>query len=100
MSTVSASLMAAPHPVAKRGAGIAASQLIEQTRDVSEYSSAIGIKTKELGERIDAGETASFVAGAVATVASAPSSITIAAADKITGGRFAREMTLRAAQMM
>jgi hypothetical protein len=91
MSTVSASLMAAPHPVAKAaGAGIAAGQLIEQTLDVSDYSSAIGIKTKELGERIGAGETASFVAGAVATVASTPSSITIAAADKITGGRFAR----------
>jgi hypothetical protein len=96
MSTVSAGLMAAPHPVAKAaGAGIAAGQLIEQTLDVSDYSSAIGIKTKELGERIGAGETASFVAGAVATVASTPSSITIAAADKITGGRFARWIGLK-----
>jgi hypothetical protein len=96
MSTVSASLMAAPHPVAKAaGTGIAAGQLIEQTLDVSDYSSAIGIKTKELGERIGVGETASFVAGAVATVASTPSSITIAAADKITGGRFARWIGLK-----
>jgi hypothetical protein len=96
MSTVSASLMAAPHPLAKAaGAGIAAGQLIEQTLDVSDYSSAIGIKTKEFGERIGAGETSSFVAGAVATVASTPSSITIAAADKITGGRFARWIGLK-----
>lgn len=96
MSTVSASLMAAPHPVAKAaGAGIAAGQLIEQTLHVSDYASTIGIKTKELGERIGAGETASFVAGAVATVASTPASITIAAADKITGGRFARWIGLK-----
>jgi hypothetical protein len=96
MSTVSASLIAAPHPIAKAaGTGIAAGQLIEQTLDVSDYSSAIGIKTKEFGERIGAGETASFVAGAVATVASTPSSITIAAADKITGGRFARWIGLK-----
>lgn len=96
MSTVSAGLMAAPHPVAKAaGAGIAAGQLIEQTLDVSDYSSAIGIKTKEFGERIGAGETASFVAGAVATVASTPSSITIAAADKVTGGRFAHWIGLK-----
>ena len=96
MSTVSAGLMAAPHPLAKAaGGGIAAGQLIEQTLDVSDYSSAIGIKTKELGERIGAGETASFVAGAVATVASTPSSTTIAAADKITGGRFARWIGLK-----
>jgi hypothetical protein len=96
MSTASASLMAAPHPVAKAaGAGIAAGQLIEQTLDVSDYSSAIGIKTKEFGERIGAGETASFVAGAVATVASTPSSITIAAADKVTGGRFAHWIGLK-----
>lgn len=96
MSSVSTGLMAAPHPVAKAaGAGIAAGQLIEQTLDVSDYSSAIGIKTKEFGERIGAGETASFVAGAVATVASTPSSITIAAADKITGGRFAHWIGLK-----
>jgi hypothetical protein len=96
MSTASATLMAAPHPVAKAaGAGIAAGQLIEQTMDVSDYSSAIGIKTKEFGERIGAGETASFVAGGIATVASTPSSITIAAADKITGGRFARWIGLK-----
>jgi hypothetical protein len=55
MSTVSASLIAAPHPLAKAaGAGIAAGQLIEQTLDVSDYSSAIGIKTKEFRERIGA----------------------------------------------
>lgn len=96
MSTVSAGLMAAPHPVAKAaGAGIAAGQLIEQTLGVSDYASTIGIKTKELGERLGAGETASFVAGAVATVASTPSSITIAAADKITGGRFAHWIGLK-----
>jgi len=96
VSTVSAGLMAAPHPIAKAaGGGIAAGQLLEQTLDVSDYSSAIGSKTKELGERIGAGETASFVAGAVATVASAPSSITIAAADKVTGGRFARWIGLK-----
>jgi hypothetical protein len=56
VSTVSAGLMAAPHPIAKAaGGGIAVGQLIEQTLDVSDYSSAIGIKTKELGERIGAG---------------------------------------------
>jgi hypothetical protein len=70
-------------------------QLIEQTLDVSDYASTIGIKHKEFGERIGAGETASFVADAVATVASTPSSITIAAADKITGGRFAHWIGLK-----
>lgn len=84
------------HPVAiAAGAGLMAGQVIEKTLDVSDYSSSIGLKADEAVGKLGAGETTRLIVGATATVLSTPSAIGIAAADKITGGRFARWIGLK-----
>lgn len=96
ITATSSALMMSPHPVAKAaGAGLMAGQLIEKTLDVSDYSSAIGMKADQAVANLGGGETARTIAGVSATILSTPSSITIAALDKVSGGRFAKWIGLK-----
>lgn len=96
VTATSSALMMSKHPVAiAAGAGLMAGQVIEKTLDVSDYSSSIGLKADEAVGKLGAGETTRLIVGATATVLSTPSAIGIAAADKITGGRFARWIGLK-----
>ena len=73
VSATSTALMAAPDPVAKAaGAGIAAGQLIDKTLDVSDHSSAAGVRVYEKLKGAGVNDTAAFVIGGVATVAAIP----------------------------
>lgn len=77
-------LLASPHPVAKAaGGGIIAGQFIEKKLNVSEYSSAGGIKVYETLKEHSVGDTTSFVAGGVATVLLTGPAIAYAATDKL-----------------
>jgi RHS repeat-associated protein len=83
ISVVSTGLMMSGNPVAMAaGGGMAVGQVIEKTLDVSNYSSAAGVKVYEGLKKMGVGETTSFVAGGVATVVSTPVAIGVAAVDK------------------
>ena len=75
--------------------GIAGGQALEHTLNVSDYSSAIGMKADQAVAKLGGGEGLRTAAGVTATILSTPSSIAIAAVDKISGGRFASWIGLR-----
>lgn len=96
VTAVSSALMMSKHPVAMAaGGGLMAGQFIEKTLDVSDYSSAVGMKADQAVAALGGGETARTFAGVTATILATPSSITVAALDKISGGRFAKLIGLK-----
>nr|WP_233718497.1 toxin TcdB middle/C-terminal domain-containing protein [Nostoc mirabile] len=96
ITTVSSALMMSKHPVAMAaGGGLMAGQIIEKTLDVSDYSSAVGMKADQAVAALGGGETARTVAGITATILATPSSIGVAALDKVSGGRFAKWIGLK-----
>ena len=96
ITATSSALMMSPHPVAKAaGAGLMTGQVIEKTLDVSEYSSAFGMKADQAVAKLGGGETARTIAGVTTTILSTPGSITVAVIDKVSGGRFAKWIGLK-----
>lgn len=83
VSAVSSALMMSKHPVAvAAGAGLAVGQVIENTLNVSDYSSSAGVYAYEKLKGIGVNDNVSFVAGAVVSTAAIPAAIAVAAADK------------------
>ena len=75
------------NPVAMAGgAGLAVGQLIENTLDVSSYSSSAGMFINESLQSMGANKTFSVVVGGVASVAAVPASIGVAGAHKAYQG--------------
>ncbi|MBE8989895.1 SpvB/TcaC N-terminal domain-containing protein [Nostoc sp. LEGE 12450] len=96
VTAVSSALMMSKHPVAMAaGGGLMTGQFIEKTLDVSDYSSAVGMKADQAVAALGGGETARTVAGVTATILATPSSIGVAALDKVSGGRFAKWIGLK-----
>ncbi len=84
VTAVSSALMMSKHPVAiAAGGGLMAGQVIDKTLNVSDYSSAAGVKVYEKLKEAGLNDTASFVIGGVASVAAIPSAIGYGAAAKV-----------------
>jgi hypothetical protein len=84
ITAASSALLMSKHPVAMAGgAGLAVGQLVDQTLNVSDYSSRAGVAVYEKLKSAGVNDTASFVIGGVATVAVIPSAIGYAAAAKV-----------------
>jgi RHS repeat-associated protein len=87
ISVVSTGLLMSKNPVAMAGgAGLAVGQLIENTLDVSSYSSSAGMFINESLQSMGANKTFSVVVGGVASVAAVPASIGVAGAHKAYQG--------------
>jgi RHS repeat-associated protein len=84
ITAASSALMMSKHPVAiAAGGGLMAGQLLDKTLNVSDYSSAAGVKVYEKLKEAGLNDTASFVIGGVASVAAIPSAIGYGAAAKV-----------------
>jgi RHS repeat-associated protein len=88
-------IAAAPYVVGAFAVGAAVGVGLEKTLDVSDYSSAVGMKADQAVAALGGGETARTVAGVTATILATPSSIGVAALDKVSGGRFAKWIGLK-----
>jgi hypothetical protein len=86
---------AAPHVVAAFAVGAAVGVGLEKGLDVSSVSSAIGMKADAAVAKLGGGETLRTAAGVTATILSTPSSLGIAAIDKVAGGRFTKFLGLK-----